>query len=229
LEPEGLSFWTRDLSESGLGMETAQDISSSISEADGQSIEFNIVINPTEDPVRVVAKAVWTRRRSTDGTLSKGWNFTDYHGDGKEQLAAFIHANLRMQRIQKKDEMEFDFSPPEIYRAIVDSGSYSQWWPALIRHKILNSKSEHPESPRIEISPFGISRFCCEIETLKENEKITYRYYEGACVGIGMWILSPKAEKTLLSYEIDLAIQSRFVGLASIFIDLRKLHSGNMR
>lgn len=129
------------------------------------------------------------------------------------------------ERIRERNEEEFDFSRAEIYRAVMDPSSYSQWWPAVIRYRILDPKSKHAERPRIEIRPFGGSRFCCEIESLSENEKIAFNYYEGACLGIGLWRLTPNGEKTLLSYEIDLAIQSRMVRLASMFIDVGRLHS----
>lgn len=224
---EGTSFRAKDLSEDGFSIEVVEASPLASSEAGDPGLEFNIVVSPDEEPINVVAKAVWTLR-SEDGTLTLGWVFSAYRGDGKERLSALVRADHDMQRVQAKDEAEFDFSQAEIFQAIMDPRSYTQWWPAVIRHRILDSTSEHPESPRIEISPFGVSRFCCEIESLRENEEVAYRYYAGACLGIGIWTLTPNAEKTLLTYEINLAIKSRLIQLASIFIDLRKLHSRNM-
>jgi hypothetical protein len=82
-------YRTEDLSETGLRM----DISgvASLAELTGgyRDVGLAILIDGDENPVRVVAEPIWTRRRE-DGGQSSGWMFSQHIGDGRDRLASFI-------------------------------------------------------------------------------------------------------------------------------------------
>jgi hypothetical protein len=86
---EGETFWTEDLSESGLRMQIPE--ASSLSDLTGshRDVGFRITLREDEEPVRMMAEPVWTARMD-DGKQASGWMFCSYQGDSRERLVAFI-------------------------------------------------------------------------------------------------------------------------------------------
>jgi hypothetical protein len=89
---EPKQYRTEDLSETGLRM----DISgvSSLAELTGghRDVGLGIVLDDGEEPARVVAEPIWTRRRE-DGGQSSGWMFSQYLSNARARLAAFISSH----------------------------------------------------------------------------------------------------------------------------------------
>ncbi len=216
-------FWSDDLSEGGMRIDIPSGFSVSDLTGGNERTDLRIVIDEDEEPVHVAAEPAWSHP-TEDGRLSTGWRFIQYYEGAHEQLTYFVRTHRRMQRIRVKDTAMLDCPKSEIYRAIIDPSSYAHWWPVFIRFRKLDPEPKHP-GLRIEIRPFAVSSFRCEIEGIKENEKIAVKYYKGACRGIGLWRMTGNGNKTRITYEIDLAIQSWLVKIATTFIDISWLHS----
>jgi hypothetical protein len=54
-----------------------------------RDVGLAILIGGDEGPARVVAEPIWTRRRD-DGGQSSGWMFSQYVGNAKDRLMAFV-------------------------------------------------------------------------------------------------------------------------------------------
>lgn len=82
---------SEDLSVSGLRMDITGVASLSELTGGRRDVPLRIALD-REDPVRVVAEAIWTARRE-DGGQSSGWMFCAYQNGARERLAAFIEAH----------------------------------------------------------------------------------------------------------------------------------------
>ena len=86
---EPKQYRTEDVSDTGLRMDISGVVSLAELTGGYRDVGLAILIGGTENPVRVVAEPIWTRRRE-DGGQSSGWMFSQYIGDAKDRLASFV-------------------------------------------------------------------------------------------------------------------------------------------
>lgn len=133
-----------------------------------------------------------------------------------------------MRKIVAQDEAVFACSKAEIYQALVDLGAYSTWWPLVVGFEVLHFEPGHIGS-KTEVRPFRVARFYYEIERVKENEEICFRYSGSACRGVGIWKIVSDGDQVRARYEIDLVLQNWLMKLASMCINLSWVHSVLMK
>jgi ribosome-associated toxin RatA of RatAB toxin-antitoxin module len=110
----------------------------------------------------------------------------------------------------------------QIWEVITDLSSYSAWWPASIKIKILHLSKELIGS-RIEVRPYGGQAFCCEVLNINDSKELTLKY-SGIYSGTGKWTISEINGQSRVTYKIDLKIQNTMIRLLSFVFPVASFH-----
>ncbi|MBU2601374.1 MAG: SRPBCC family protein [Actinobacteria bacterium] len=112
-------------------------------------------------------------------------------------------------------------------KVIPDIANYPSWWPSSVKIKTLDV-SEELVGSCIEVRPFGGQAFRCEVSSANDGDELTMTY-SGIYAGTGTWKVSELGEQTLVTYEIDLEIQSTLIRLLSGVLPVSSIHSRLMQ
>lgn len=128
-----------------------------------------------------------------------------------------------MRRIHTITKTALPYSPEQIWEAIADFSGYHEWWPSSIRIKVIRVARDLMGS-RIEIRPYGGQGFECAIDGVVPYSELRLKY-SGIYRGTGLWTLSGRDGQCLVTYEITLEIDDRWVRCLSYLLPIGKIHS----
>jgi uncharacterized protein YndB with AHSA1/START domain len=131
-----------------------------------------------------------------------------------------------MRRTKADDSRTLPFPPERVWTVLADFASYTLWWPAEVRLRVLDVTPGLVGS-RFEVRPLGGS-FACEVESCRPGRQMVVAYVEGVHRGKGVWNLEATEGGTLVRYAVDLEPHGWLVRLLSNVLDFGKLHSRAM-
>src|SRR5438552_3776811 len=131
-----------------------------------------------------------------------------------------------MRRTQTTDCRTLPFDVAEVFAALLDFESYTRWWPAPLRVRVLKTTPDRVGS-RIEVRPRG-GWFVCEVGHVIPGQEIVIRYAEGVHRGTGRWTFEKLADGTRACYRIDLEPRGWLPRLLSNWMDFGTMHSRSM-
>ena len=127
-------------------------------------------------------------------------------------------------RIQAMDSAFIEHSACAVYQVIADFGSYSAWWPWVVRFRPLRLSPDYVGS-RVEVRSFGVARFLYEIERTRVDREVVVRYRGSILTGNGRWSIRENGSGSTLSYEIDLLPKTWLFLQMVKLLRISRLHS----
>lgn len=135
---------------------------------------------------------------------------------------------MRQTPIHAVDHIPLPLSPTEIWPVLADISRYPQWWPKLLRVRVMQSTPALIGS-ELELRPLGAKRFSCQVVSFVAPERIDLEYRGGVIEGTAKWRLEPAGQGTRVSYAIDVLAKGRLVALVGRILDLNTMHSLSMQ
>ena len=133
-----------------------------------------------------------------------------------------------MSKIISTDSALLNFPADYVYRTLTDFSSYSAWWPRAIKFRI-----EHLNpgiiGTTINVQNGLFVKWKSKITSFKTNRLLAIDYTGGAWKGKTFWRFEDSGGKTELTFEIDLGINHAWLNIVSVFMNLSRYHSKQIK
>jgi len=131
--------------------------------------------------------------------------------------------------IQAVDERGMPFAAEQIWSVLEDARSYSNWYPASVRVRVLETTTVLVGT-KFEIQPRGGRTFQCLVESVDAPRKMQMRYPGDFIVGTGEWRLKSLNDGgTCVTYALDVVANGWLVAMLGRVLPFAKMHSKAMQ
>ena len=134
----------------------------------------------------------------------------------------------RTAPIQATDSMRLDAPAAAIWQVLTDFQAYSKWYPRRVGMSVVHAVPAGIGT-ELQFRPLGGRSFRCRVEELEAPHRILIRYHGDFITGTGTWLLEGERAHTRATYRIDVIAHGVLVVLLARWLDLGKIHSGQMR